>query len=157
MTAFDFNTATPEEVRAEADRRQRAKSAWKTGEEPLSPAMQRRKEMLLEKDVQQRVIKLYVQHGCKVRVFSQPRKAKYLTPGQADLQILSPKMPPRSLCHQHPRIMWYHETKKPVDGRYSEDQLLFAADMREAGIDVIGGGIQEAQSHLDRLNIKEKE
>lgn len=151
---FDFNTATPEEVRAEADRRQKAKHAWHTGEQPLSPAMQRRKEMLLERDVQQAVIKLYVRHGCKVRVFSQPRKAKFLTPGQADLQVLSPIMPPRSLCNQHPRIMWYHENKRPKDGRYSEDQLIFAADMREAGIDVLGGGLQVAQQQLDRLNIK---
>lgn len=152
MTPFDFNTASPEEVRAEADRRQRAKGAWETSED-LNPAMQRRKEMLLERDVQQRVIRLYVRYGCKVRVFSQPRKAKYLTPGQADLQVLSPMMAPRSLCNQHPRIMWYHETKKPIDGRYSDDQLLFAADMREAGIDVIGGGTDEAQYQLDRLNI----
>lgn len=145
---FDFNTATPEEVRAEAERRQKAKHAWHTGEQPLSPAMQRRKEMLLERDVQQAVIKLYVRHGCKVYNYSQPRKAKFLTPGAADLQIFSPLIGSRA------RFMWYHESKKPVDGRYSEDQLLFTAFCREAGIDVIGGGIQEAQSQLDKLNIR---
>lgn len=153
MSPFDFNTATPEEVRAEAERRQRAKNAWQGGDEPLSPAMQRRKEMLLERDVQQRVIKLYVRHRCKVRVYSQPRKAKYMTPGGADLQVFSPVIPARSLCDQTPRVMWYHETKKPKDGRYSDDQLLFAADCREAGIAVIGGGTDEAQAQLNRLRI----
>lgn len=152
MSGFDFNSATPEEIRVEADRRQRARSAWQGGEEPLSPAMQRRKEMLLEKDVQQRVIKLYVSYRCKVRVYSQPRKAKYLTPGQADLQILSP-LRERRVYGDTPRVMWYHETKKPKGGRYSDDQLLFAADMRECGIDVIGGGTEEAQAQLNRLSI----
>lgn len=153
MTAFDFNTATPDEIRVEADRRKRAKNAWQGGEEPLSPAMQRRKEMLREKDVQQRVIKLYVSYRCKVRVYSQPRKAKYLTPGQADLQILSP-LRVWDETERLRRVMWYHETKKPKDGRYSDDQLLFAADMRECGIDVIGGGTEEAQAQLDRVNIE---
>lgn len=144
--AFDFNTATPDEIRAEAERRERNKAGWR-GEAPLSPALQRRKEMLLERDVQQRVIKLYVQHGCKVYNYSQPRKAKYLTPGAADLQIFSPLIGSRA------RFMWYHETKKPVDGRYSQDQLLFAAFCREAGITVVGGGVPEAIAQLARLNL----
>lgn len=158
MTAFDFNTATPDEVRAEADRRRRAKAGWR-GEAPMTPEQQRRKEMLLERDVQQRVIKLYVQHGCKVRVYSQPRKAKYMTPGGADLQIFSPLVPRGDgsrlslAVHGKHRIMWYHETKKPVDGRYSDEQLLFAADCREAGITVVGGGVPEAIAQLARLNL----
>jgi hypothetical protein len=147
---FDFNSATPDEVRAEAERRQRAKGAWR-GESQLSPAMQRRKEMLLEKDVQERVIRLYVRHGCKVRVYSQPRKAKYMTPGGSDLQIFSPIM---EVGDGRSRVMWFHETKKAKDGRYSDEQLLFAADCREAGIAVVGGGVDEAQAHLDRLGLK---
>lgn len=150
--AFDFNTATPDEIRAEAERRERNKAGWR-GEAPLSPALQRRKEMLLERDVQQRVIKLYVQHGCKVRVYSQPRKAKYMTPGGADLQVFSPKHVPVQANGFTARFMWYHETKKPTDGRYSDEQLLFAADCREAGIEVIGGGVPEAIEHLARLDI----
>lgn len=152
MSGFDFNTATADEIREEAERRRQRKAGW-NGEAPMTPEQQRRKEMLLERDVQQRVIKLYVQHGCKVRVYSQPRKAKYMTPGGADLQVFSPRISPRSLCNQTPRVMWYHETKKPVDGRYSDDQLLFAADCREAGIDVIGGGVHEAITHLAKLNL----
>lgn len=151
--SFDFNTATPDEIRAEAERRERNKAGWR-GEAPLSPALQRRKEMLLERDVQQRVIRLYVQHGCKVRVYSQPRKAKYMTPGGADLQIFSPRIEvPLQTTSVTRRVMWYHETKKPKDGRYSEEQLLFAADCREAGIEVIGGGVSEAIAHLARLNL----
>lgn len=166
--SFNYNTATPAEIVEECNRRAKARNAWQGGAEPLSPAMQRRKEMLLEKDVQQRVIRLYVQHGCKVRVYSQPRKAKYMTPGGADLQVFSPVMldlmealknslngstiPTRSK-----RVMWYHETKKPKDGKYSDDQLLFAADCREAGISVIGGGTEEAQAQLNRLNIERPE
>jgi hypothetical protein len=114
--------------------------------------MQRRKEMLLEKDVQARVIKLYVQHGCKVRVYSQPRKAKYMTPGGADLQIFSPLM---EVGDGIARVMFFHETKK-TKGRYSDEQLLFAADCREAGIVVVGGGAEEAQAHLDRLGLKRR-
>jgi hypothetical protein len=163
MTAFDFNTASADEIREEAERRRLRKAGW-NGEAPMTPEQQRRKDMLLERDVQQRVIKLYVSHGCKVRVYSQPRKAKYMTPGGADLQVFSPVMldlmealktslngssePTRSK-----RVMWYHETKKPRDGRYSDEQLLFAADCREAGIDVIGGGVPEAIAQLARLNL----
>lgn len=148
---FDFNRATAEEVRAEAKRREDQRK----GVTSYKPAELKRQQTVLENEVQQRVIKLYVRHGCKVRVYSQPRKAKYMTPGGADLQVLSPIM---AIMAEHGydqrRVMWYHETKKPVDGRYSEDQLLFAADMREAGIDVIGGGTDEAQAQLDRLNIR---
>jgi hypothetical protein len=89
MSGFDFNTATADEIREEAERRRRRKAGW-NGEAPMTPEQQRRKDMLLERDVQQRVIKLYVAHGCKVRVYSQPRKAKYMTPGGADLQVFSP-------------------------------------------------------------------
>lgn len=164
MTPFDFNSATPEEIRAEADRRERAKAGWR-GEAPLDPALQRRKEMLLEKDVQQRVVRLYVRHGCKVRVYSQPRKAKYVTAGGADLQVFGPLILDRmdlvkkSLAGSNrptktKRVMWYHETKRPVGGRYSDEQLLFAADCREAGIDVLGGGVDVAQAQLDRLGIR---
>jgi hypothetical protein len=49
--------------------------------------------------------------------------------------------------------MWYHETKKPKDGRYSDEQLLFAADCREAGITVVGGGVPEAIAQLAHLNL----
>jgi hypothetical protein len=121
----------------------------------MTPEQQRRKEMLLERDVQQRVIKIYVTHGCKVRVYSQPRKAKYMTPGGADLQVFSPRgVGGFTASGKECRVMWYHETKKPKDGRYSDEQLLFAADCREAGIDVIGGGVPEAIAHLARLNIQ---
>jgi hypothetical protein len=145
---FDFNTATPDEVRAEAERRQRAMAGWR-GEAPMTPEQQRRKEMLLERDVQQRVIKVYVTHGCKVR-YSQPRKAKYMTPGGADLQMFSPLI---DFAGSRARVMWYHETKKPKDGRYSDEQLLFAADCREAGIKVVGGGVHEALTQLAHLNL----
>jgi hypothetical protein len=154
MSTFDFNTATPDEVREEAERRRLRKAGW-NGEAPITPEQQRRKDMLLERDVQQRVIKLYVTHGCKVRVYSQPRKAKYMTPGGADLQVFSPILPihnERGICGER-RRMWYHETKKPKDGRYSDEQLLFAADCREAGIEVIGGGVPEALAHLAHLNL----
>lgn len=152
MTAFDFNTATADEIREEAERRRLRKAGW-NGEAPMTPEQQRRKEILLEREVQQRVIKLYVQHGCKVRVYSQPRKAKYMTPGGADLQVFSPKHVPEQSNGFTARWMWYHETKKPKDGRYSDEQLLFAADCREAGIEVIGGGVPEAIAQLVRLNL----
>lgn len=153
MSPFDFNTATADEVREEAERRRLRQAGWK-GEAPMTPEQQRRKDMLLERDVQQRVIKIYVQHGCKVRVYSQPRKAKYMTPGGADLQVFSPrKEVPLQTTTVTRRVMWYHETKKPKDGRYSDEQLLFAADCREAGIDVIGGGVHEALTQLAKLNL----
>lgn len=142
MMSFDFNTASPEEVRAEALRRENQRN----GVTSYEPRELKRQATVLEKEVRQRVIKLYVRHGCKVRVFSQPRKAKYMTPGGADLQVFSPIIPPRSLCNSSARVMWYHENKRPKDGRYSEDQLVFAADMREAGITVVGGGVEEAQA-----------
>jgi hypothetical protein len=48
--------------------------------------------------------------------------------------------------------MWYHETKLP-NGKYSEAQLEFAADCREAGIACVGGGVDEAIAHLKLLGI----
>lgn len=153
MTPFDFNTATSEEIRTEAQRREDQRK----GITSYEPRELKRQATVLEKEVQQRVIKLYVRHGCKVRVYSQPRKAKYMTPGGADLQVFSPIIPPRSLCNSSQRVMWYHEVKRPKDCKYSEDQLAFAADCREAGITVVGGGVQEAQAQLDRLNIGVKE
>lgn len=164
MTPFDFNSATPDEIKVEADRRKRARDGW-NGDGPMTETQERRKEMLLEREVQQAVIKRYVRHGCKVRIYSQPRKAKYMTTGGADLQVFSPvfqsvdayvigsKVTPDVFARPK-RIMWYHETKRPVGGRYSDDQLTFASDCREAGIDVLGGGVDIAQAQLDRLNIR---
>jgi hypothetical protein len=161
VTAFDFNTATPEEIRAESARRE----AKRNGVTPPDPIQEKRKATLLEKEVQQKVIALYKKHGCTVYNYSQPRKAKYLTPGAADLQVFSPLVldlmealknslagsstPTRSKC-----VMWYHETKRPKGGVYSDDQLRFAALCRSAGISVIGGGTAEAQAQLNRLNIE---
>lgn len=117
MTPFDFNAATPEEIRTEADRRQRARDGW-NGDAPMTEAQKRRKEMLLEKEEQSRVVKLYARHACKVRIYSEPRKAKFTTPGGSDLQVFSPTREngwPGQVAWRK-RIMWYHETKRPVGG-----------------------------------------
>lgn len=154
--AFDYMTATPDEIRAEVARRARARKGW-TGEEEPTPEQQSRKRMLREKEVQTQVIRVYKSAGCKVRATSQPRKAKYITPGGADLQIFSPQM--AGEFHEPTTItrkMWYHETKT-VDGKYSDDQLEFAADCRDAGIVCLGGGPEVAREHLRKLEIRERE
>lgn len=150
--AFDYNSASPEEIRAEAERRQRARTSWNTGED-LTPAMQRRKDMLLEKEVQSKVLKLYARYGCRVFNTSQPRHAKFMSKGIPDLLIFSPKHVPTQATGFAARWMWYHETKRPKDGRYSDEQLAFAQLCREAGVTIVGGGVEEAQLQLDRLGL----
>lgn len=147
MKAFDFNTATPDEIRAEAARRE----AKRNGITPPDPIQAKRKQTLLEKEVQAEVIKFYKRHGCIVYNHSQPRKAKYLTPGAADLQVFSPLSD--NLPHAW-RSMWFHETKRPKGGVYSDDQLQFAALCREAGISVVGGGVEEADAQLVRFVVR---
>jgi hypothetical protein len=144
--SFDFNTATPDEIRAESARRE----AKRNGLTPPDPIQEKRKATLLEKEVQQRVIECYKKAGCTIYNYSQPRKAKYLTPGAADLQVFSPMM---HTWDGQRRIMFYHETKRPTGGVYSDDQLAFAALCREAGVAVIGGGVEEARAQLNRLQI----
>lgn len=152
---FDYNTATPDEIRAECERRDLARKGYR-GEAPATPAQVSRRNMELEKETQRRVIEVYVRAGCKVRSSSQPRKAKFMTPGSADLQIFSPAYPPEAFKWDDigtRRRMWYHETKKPKDGRYSDEQLEFAADCRDAGIACLGGGAEIARQHLEKLGI----
>ncbi|MDP9201170.1 MAG: hypothetical protein M3P26_04465 [Gemmatimonadota bacterium] len=143
---FDYNTATPTELIAEAERRRVRRFG---GTVAPTPEQEQKKEMELEKELQARVIRLYVKAGCKVRSTSQPRKAKFITPGGADLQVFSPLIRPG---YREIRVMWYHETKRD-GGKYSEAQLEFAADCRDAGITCIGGGVKEAQEQLDRLGL----
>lgn len=150
---FDFNTATPDEIRVEAARRE----AKKNGTTPPDPIQEKRRETLLEKEVQQRVIACYKKAGCAVYNYSQPRKAMYVSPGSPDLLVISPMMATGWNSTFRARIVWYHETKRLKGGVYSDDQLKFAALCREAGIAVIGGGTDEAQKQLDRLNIKARE
>lgn len=152
MSPFDFNTATPEEIRAESARRE----AKRNGLTPPNPIQEKRKATLLEKEVQQRVIECYKKAGCTVYNYSQPRKAKYISPGSPDLLIFSPTLDvhPHFFPSWQRRTMWYHETKRPKGGVYSDDQLAFAALCRETGIAVVGGGVEEAQKHLERLNIE---
>lgn len=152
MIPFDFNTATPTEIREEAARR----DAKKNG--APDPIQEKRRETLREKEVQAEVIKLYKRHACTVYNYSQPRKAKYLTPGAADLQIFSPEIAPLgdplNLLANRGRVMWYHEAKRQMGGVYSDDQLKFAALCREAGVTVVGGGVEEARKQLERLGLE---
>lgn len=151
---FDYNTATPQEIVDECNRRARARSGYR-GEEPPTPDQQRRRTMELEKALQLRVIEVYKRAHCKVRSTSQPRKAKFMTTGGADLQIFSPAFDPADFKWDDigtKRKMWYHEVKLP-DGKYSDAQLEFAADCREAGLTCIGGGVEEALEILKRFNI----
>lgn len=143
---FDYNTASPDELRAEADRRLAKRLGRKVAP---SPQDVERIDKQLEKAVQAEVVKEYRRCGCTVWSTSQPRKAKFITPGGADLIVFSPA----ELFADGSGTMWFHEVKP--DGKpYRDDQLLFAAACRTAGIDCIGGGLAAAIEKLERLNLR---
>jgi hypothetical protein len=152
MSRVRLQHGDADEIREEAERRRVAKAGW-NGEAPMTPEQQRRKDMLLERDVQQRVIKLYVA--------ARLQGARLLAAAESEIHDARRRRSAGVLADHRagtvergsPRVMWYHETKKPKDGRYSDEQLLFAADCREAGIDVIGGGVPEAIAQLAHLNL----
>lgn len=134
---FDYNTATPGELIAEAERRKAKKENRAIAP---SPADLERIDKQREAKVQSAVVEEYVRNGGKVWSTSQPRKAKFITPGGADLIVFFDV------------AMWFHEVKP--DGKpYREDQLLFAAACRSAGIPCIGGGVAAARVKLSELGI----
>lgn len=91
----------------------------------------------LEKDEQREVMKMYRAHGCVVRNLSQARKTKQ-APGLPDLFVV----------HRGKSHAWWHETKRPVGGRYSPAQLEFRDDMQACGVGWVGGDRRAAAAQL---------
>lgn len=146
MTQFDYNSASPGELVAEADRRLAKRLGRKVEPSPTDLA---RIDKQLERVVQAAVVKEYKRCGCTVWSTSQPRKAKFITPGGADLIVFSPA----EIFADGSGTMWFHEVKP--DGKpYREDQLLFAAACRTANVDCIGGGLAAAIEKLEGLNLR---
>lgn len=145
MKTFDYNTASPAELVAEAGRRRARKE--NRAVDP-TPEDLERIDKQREREVQSAVVAEYVRCRCKVWSTSQPRKAKFITPGGADLVVFSPE-----IFADGSGTMWFHEVKP--DGKpYREDQLLFAAACRTAKIDCIGGGLASAIEKLERLSLR---
>lgn len=97
----------------------------------------------LEKDEQREITRIYLAHSCKVRNLSQPRKAKYLSPGMPDLFVV----------HRRKRCAWWHEAKRPVGGSYSPAQVEFMEDCFACGVDWIGGDRRAAVEKLQSIGL----
>lgn len=150
MTAFDFSTATPEQVRLEAERRQRLRDQGKPLDEPpavtlKSEAQMDRDRMRRESELQAQIVKTYRAFGCKVYTRNTPKRVK-VTPGQPDIRVFHPAT----------RDMWEHEAKTR-SGVYSEAQeeyrdLCLLVDP----LSWVGGGVEAAEQTLIDRGIVEK-
>jgi len=89
----------------------------------------------LEKSEQSEVMKLYRAYGCHVYNLSQARATKQ-TPGLPDLWVTR---------GEH---AWWHETKRPVSGKPSPAQEVFAQECLAAGIVHVLGGLSVARLRL---------
>lgn len=98
----------------------------------------------LEEAERVEIIRIYRAHGCKVCNLSQPRHAKYLTPGMPDLYIV----------RRPSREAWWHEAKRPVGGRYSPAQIEFRDDMAACSVGWVGGDRQAAIAKLRGLGVR---
>jgi hypothetical protein len=87
----------------------------------------------LEKDEQRDVYRLYVALGCEVVWFSQPR-ATMQTEGIPDLKVY---------CRRK-GLTWWHETKRTVGGRQSDEQRHFQQRATCCGEEYVLGGWEEA-------------
>lgn len=94
----------------------------------------------IEKDEQREVVKMYRAHSCTVRNLSQARKTKQ-APGLPDLFVV----------HRGKSRAWWHETKRPVGGRYSPAQIEFRDDMQACGVDWVGGDRRAAYEQLKAI------
>jgi hypothetical protein len=92
----------------------------------------------LEKDTQADVVKLFRAYGCTVYNLSQPRHAKYLTPGIPDLWVF----------HRASRQAWWWETKRPVGGKLSPAQVEFAQFCDETRVQHGVGSRADVESWL---------
>lgn len=95
----------------------------------------------LEKDVQQRVRKLYEAAGAVVYNLSQARASKQ-TPGLPDLWVF----------HVAADASWWHETKRPGGDR-TEAQEQFKERCRLTHTKYTCGGVDAARQMLTRLGI----
>lgn len=148
---FDFSKATPEQIRAEADRRDRCRQEGKPFDLPdetivKSEAEIDRDRMKRESEIQQSVVKVYIALGCKVYSRSVPKRVK-VTPGQPDLRVFHPRT----------RQAWEHETKTMHDrpGKLSAAQEEYRDLCEATGQLWTSGGRGAAEEMLIRLGIAE--
>jgi hypothetical protein len=99
----------------------------------------------LEDAERREVVRVYRAFGCLVYNLSQPRRAKYLTPGLPDLWIV----------HRGSGRAWWHEAKRPVGGRYSGPQLEFRDGCATCRVDWVGGDRRDAQERLVAIGVAE--
>ena len=119
---IDLARMTPEQIRAEAERRQRLRDRGASLDAPdpaiaLTPeqlAAQERRETAHWKDEQRECRKVFVAIGCVVYWLSQSRKTGQ-TPGLGDLWVFAP---------EGWELAWWWETKSG-EGKLSEVQERF--------------------------------
>lgn len=143
---FDIATATPDEVRAEAARREKcraqglpfssAPSVYVKSEAEID-----RDRMKWEREIQQKVCDVYRAFGCMVYSRSVPKMAK-VTPGQPDLKVF----------HAPSGKAWEHETKTR-DGRLSLAQQDYRDLCAATGLLWVSGGRGAAEEMLVALGI----
>ena len=95
-----------------------------------------------ERDVQRDVVRLYESLGCAIYSTSQPRKAKYITPGIPDLMVFAPKV----------GRFWLHEIKSEK-GKPSSAQLDFETLCGSCGVGHVIGGVDAAKNHLRAIGL----
>jgi hypothetical protein len=164
-----FADMTPEEVRAEADRREVRRRAgvplsdgnyqWGGVNHDLPVALLDRKcrycrtPMMatdetcprcfrepMEDDEQDDVVKLYRAFGCRVYNFSQKRPSKQ-TDGIPDLVVF---------C-EAASLSWWHETKRTKSGKLSPAQVDFREACELTDTEHVAGGLRAAREQLVRV------
>lgn len=96
---------------------------------------------MTERAVQAACVDLYRRVGCRVRSTSQPRRAKYVSPGIPDLMV----------WHTGQGAFWFHEVKD--EHVPTPEQLRFADDCAACGIPCIVGGTAEARRWLEQIGV----
>lgn len=144
----DLAEMSPDEVRAEVDRRaDRRRQGLPLAE--VEPHTSRRiaeeqQDDRLEKELQRDVVKLYLAFHCQVFNLSQARASKQ-SPGLGDLYVV----------HLPTAQVWWHETKTPT-GRQSPAQKQFQTIHKYTPVGYVMGRKLHAEEHLIKLGIAQR-
>lgn len=130
----------PAAVRAEAERRQRARAEGRPLTGAASVPVTREDDTAREKETQAAVVKLFRAFGCRVYNLSQARRTKQ-TPGLPDLWVV----------HVARGLAWWWETKRPDGGRLSSAQLDFRMECAMADVPHGVGSLADAEDFLIAL------